>query len=49
MVIWGGLLLIGVGFNLVVLMVDRYAFVIHLPICRWRPYLKDNKYLFLEN
>ena len=34
-----------VGFNLV-LTVDRYAFVIHLPLSKWELYLKNNKYFF---
>ena len=38
----GGLLLGAVGFNLVLLTVDRYALVKHLPISKWRPYLKNN-------
>ena len=36
----GDLLLSVVGFNLVLLTVDRYAFVIHIPVSKWRPYLK---------
>ena len=39
----GCLLLVVGGFNLVLLTVDRYAFVVHLPISKWRPYLKNNK------
>ena len=42
----GDLLLGVVGFNLVLLTVDRYAFVIHLPLSKWRPYFKNNKYFF---
>ena len=42
----GGLLVGVVGFNFVLLTVDRYTFVIHLPISKWRPYLKK---IFLEN
>ena len=44
----GGLLLGVVGFKLVLLTVDRYAFVIHLPISKLKPYLKNNEF-FLEN
>ena len=40
----GGLLLGVLGFNLVLLTVDRFAFVIHIPISKWRPYLKNIKY-----
>ena len=38
----GGLLLGVVGFNLVLLTVDRYTFGIHLPISKWKPYLKND-------
>ena len=41
-----GSLLFVLGFNLV-LTLDRYAFAIHLPISKWRPYLKNN--IFWEN
>ena len=43
----GGLLLGVVDFNLVLLTVDRYAFVICLLISKWRPYFKNR--CFLEN
>ena len=36
----GGLLLSVVGLNLVLLTVDRYAFVIHLHISKWEDIFK---------
>ena len=41
---WGGLLLGVVGFNLVLSTVDGYAFIIHPPISKWEPYLKNNTF-----
>ena len=44
----GDLQLNVVGFNLKLLTVGRYAFVIHLTISKWRSHLRNNKYFFRQ-